>query len=255
MKGDQKVPWAKVHDYLLRVEACTTAGDFMLTACREMETLIPFDAAAAVFSAVDGSYLAGVGVPAAAAAAYNGYYRMRQPVCPPGQSMPNGRWERVFGPVIDWRRHEGLEFAVDFMMRNGWVKSLQRDFPGRRITLAIQRSRRSRGFTEAEARTLAVLGGHLVNLFTFLSGRRDQPDTALSADGIAERFRVLSHREAELCALLARRMSTWEMASVLFVSPRTVEKHIENVFEKLAVCSREQVRNLLGAQSPAAAMR
>ncbi len=67
-----------------------------------------------------------------------------------------------------------------------------------------------------------------------------------SARGIAERFRSLSRREAEVCSLVARRLSTAEIAAFLFISPRTVEKHVEMIFDKLDARSREQLRWRLG---------
>ncbi len=67
---------------------------------------------------------------------------------------------------------------------------------------------------------------------------------------IAARFPQLSYREAEVCSLVARRLSTSEIARCLAVRPRTVEKHLENVFSKLDVQSREQLRFHLGVIPP-----
>ncbi len=71
-------------------------------------------------------------------------------------------------------------------------------------------------------------------------------DPAISTQAISERFRSLSRREAEVCSLVARGLSTAEIASCLFISPRTVEKHIEIIFDKLDARSREQLRWRLG---------
>ena len=83
------------------------------------------------------------------------------------------------------------------------------------------------------------------------SDRRNVADgPTLTARGIAESFRSLSAREAEVCALLARRLKTAEIATCLFVSPRTVEKHVESIFSKLDVRSRDQLRWRLGIRLP-----
>lgn len=67
---------------------------------------------------------------------------------------------------------------------------------------------------------------------------------------ISSKFRDLTSREAEMCSLLARRLSTAEIAACLLISPRTVEKHIEGVFKKLKVRTREQLRRKLSAHAP-----
>ena len=247
MKSQGKVPWQKVHDYLLRVESCQTIHEFMFTACAEVQKLIPFDATAGIFSIYDGRYLDGIGAPESVNALYNNYYRTRQPACLSGKLKLEEHWDVLFGPRINWHEHKDLEYAVDFMIPNGFCKSLAKPSQGQQITLAIQRSRLSRDFIEAEVAILELLNHHLNNFNKLLDRTRDSPDSYLSAQGIAERFHALSRREAELCSLLARRLDTAEIAASLFVSHRTVEKHIENIFEKLEVRSRDQLRQKLGA--------
>ena len=73
------------------------------------------------------------------------------------------------------------------------------------------------------------------------------------AIGKADRFYWLSPREVEICSLLARRLTTEEIATTLVISRRTVEKHVENIFEKLGVRSREQLRWVVAAMPPAEA--
>jgi DNA-binding CsgD family transcriptional regulator len=48
-------------------------------------------------------------------------------------------------------------------------------------------------------------------------------------------------REAEVLALLAEGRSTREIAARLYVSPKTVERHIANLAAKLGVGSRSQL--------------
>ena len=52
---------------------------------------------------------------------------------------------------------------------------------------------------------------------------------------------ALSERELEVVALLAQGLGNRAIADRLFVSPRTIEKHIEHVMDKLGVGSRAQV--------------
>jgi DNA-binding CsgD family transcriptional regulator len=73
---------------------------------------------------------------------------------------------------------------------------------------------------------------------------------SLNPEAIAKEFPSLSAREAQLCSLVVLRLSTSEIAAHLSISRRTVEKHLENVFVKLGVQSREQLRLRLGVLPP-----
>lgn len=49
----------------------------------------------------------------------------------------------------------------------------------------------------------------------------------------------LTRRQAEILRLLAAERGTGEIADALFISPRTVRKHLEHIYERLGVHSRE----------------
>jgi DNA-binding CsgD family transcriptional regulator len=48
----------------------------------------------------------------------------------------------------------------------------------------------------------------------------------------------LTGREVEVLRLLARGLTNKEMASALFISPKTVSRHIENIYTKIGVSNR-----------------
>ncbi|MFJ9785970.1 LuxR C-terminal-related transcriptional regulator [Amycolatopsis sp. NPDC101161] len=64
---------------------------------------------------------------------------------------------------------------------------------------------------------------------------------------------VLTLREREVADLVARGASNRDVASALFVSPRTVELHLTNVYRKLAVDSRAELAAALRASAGPAA--
>jgi DNA-binding CsgD family transcriptional regulator len=49
---------------------------------------------------------------------------------------------------------------------------------------------------------------------------------------------ALSRREVEVLLLITRGMSTQEVAQRLFLSPKTVDHHIQHIYTKIGVSSR-----------------
>jgi DNA-binding CsgD family transcriptional regulator len=253
-----KVPWRKVHNYLLQVESCETIGEFMHTACVEVEKLIHFDAAAGIWSAKNATCLEVVGPTESVQKSYHTYYRIRQLAQLFGESKRLDQWDFPSVQVIRWRTHRKLKYGVDFMIPGGLSGSFRdtqvlpfpplAELPEQQIVLAIFRTRSAPDFTGTDGEILDVVNQHIRKLFAVLNRKADFPGPALSVHAIQERFRSLSQREAELCCLLARRLNTAEIAEGLFISRRTVEKHIDNIFDKLNIRSRAQLRNMVGTQ-------
>ena len=67
--------------------------------------------------------------------------------------------------------------------------------------------------------------------------------------GATERL-GLTPREAEVAGLLARRLTSREIADRLSISPHTVRRHTERVLAKLGVRSRRDVEDVLGCPDP-----
>jgi DNA-binding CsgD family transcriptional regulator len=60
-------------------------------------------------------------------------------------------------------------------------------------------------------------------------------------DGAVERPSVLTPRECEVAVLVARGLTNREMASRLSIAERTVETHLEHIFDKLGAQARSEV--------------
>jgi len=57
----------------------------------------------------------------------------------------------------------------------------------------------------------------------------------------AEQFGGLTEREREVAALIVQGKTNREIAEILVVNYRTIEKHIENILSKLGFASRAQI--------------
>lgn len=55
----------------------------------------------------------------------------------------------------------------------------------------------------------------------------------------------LTRRETEVAILVIKHMSNAEIASELYISETTVKKHVSNIFSKLNISKREQIRDLI----------
>ena len=63
-----------------------------------------------------------------------------------------------------------------------------------------------------------------------------------------ERLDRLTAREREIAEMLASGTSNSEIASTLFVSQKTVERHVSNIFIKLGARNRAEVAALVGRE-------
>jgi len=244
-----RLPWLRIHEYLLAVGSCKTLEQFLATADKEVSRLIPFEFAA-IQRVGDVWCMYALGIPDSVIVSYNNYYRARQPAMLATDKEHIDPAFVLTNHVVDWRRYGRWEYAADFMLPNGLIKSITNFRPGQQITLSAHRSRLSLDYTETEVATLGILNEHL-NIYWSLLTRIEKADGRRipTESEIAERFSILSPREAQVCSLLAQRLSTKEIAAVLFVSSRTVEGHVESVFNKLAVRSREQLRERMEGHS------
>jgi DNA-binding CsgD family transcriptional regulator len=97
--------------------------------------------------------------------------------------------------------------------------------PGRARSIYLERS--GKNYTNRELTLLSLLRRHLVRMRANAAFRRRMNG-----------YRGLTAREAEVLGWIARGRTNGDIARLLFISPHTVRKHIENIFEKLDVRTR-----------------
>jgi DNA-binding CsgD family transcriptional regulator len=132
---------------------------------------------------------------------------------------------------VVWRPH-GIDDALRM-----WLPAP----PGRSRSVYLERS--GKDYTDRERTLFALLRPQLDRMRVNAESRRRM-------DGI----RGLTRRESEVVGWVARGMTNVEIAAALFISPQTVRKHLENVFEKLGVRTRTAAaayaRSALTADAP-----
>jgi DNA-binding CsgD family transcriptional regulator len=65
----------------------------------------------------------------------------------------------------------------------------------------------------------------------------------------------LTAQEAQIARLARDGLSNPEIGARLFLSPRTIQYHLGNVFAKLGITTRSQLRSILPPSPDAAALR
>jgi len=71
---------------------------------------------------------------------------------------------------------------------------------------------------------------------------RASGETARRRQGDDDMRQQLTPQERQIAVLVAEGASNKEVAAQLYLSPRTVDAHLRNVFAKLGIASRGQLR-------------
>lgn len=142
--------------------------------------------------------------------------------------------------TVNWNHYQQFEFTTDFVKPLGFKHScggLLLGPPDNIVHFTVHRSPCKSGFTEQEQLIMNILFPHLKNLFNYLNIISGLKMENIDAAGC----RLLSKREAEIATLLCKRLNAAEIATLLLISPRTVERHIINIYEKMKVRNRREL--------------
>lgn len=118
-------------------------------------------------------------------------------------------------------------------------------FRGNRVgTLNLARAVGARDFDERERELLRLVTPHFVQALAaaeMTTAREQSAVLPLATLG-------LTKREAEVARWIARGRTNPEIAKILDMAPRTVEKHVENILVKLGVENRTAAAMMIGGR-------
>lgn len=126
----------------------------------------------------------------------------------------------------------------------GYVAALPLGADGHRLVrLELRRSQRD--FSERDRERLQLLQPHLAYLYRQCSAGAAPPPIVVGAPRPARAAqdgggapRLLTPREVDVMRWLACGKTDADIAALLAISPRTVHKHLEHIYEKLGVETR-----------------
>jgi DNA-binding CsgD family transcriptional regulator len=125
----------------------------------------------------------------------------------------------------DWFRPAGIEYELEVAIPSRLEHTK---------TFLFDDARHD--FGERERALLNLLQPHLVQLDRTAALRRQVEATPVDRD--AGRLGGLTAREREVLTLVGDGLRNAEIAEALWVSPATVRKHLENIYDKLGVHTR-----------------
>ena len=126
------------------------------------------------------------------------------------------------GLYADFYRKLGLRREISFTVACG-----------RDTVLAIGMNRTSSNFTDRELELLRLVAPYIV-----LAHRGLERADAFRRGSLAAVDHILTRREREVLAIAATGNTNIEIGRILGISARTVQKHLENAYRKLAVHRR-----------------
>jgi len=230
------LPWSRINDFLIEIGAVTNINEFCRRILTGLAELVPFDNNAVfVISNPTGFSSHATFVESVKwSELYNNYYCRLQPEEPDTKVV-----------ISDWIHLPDTEYIVDFLFPQGigCTVSVSRIGSNNAFMggLALHRSKKSSCFTQQDISVLGVIEPHLSNYFAIHALLSTYDEQLPDAAAIASDYKCLTHREAEVAALLCHRFSTGMIASRLLISNLTVYRHIANIFEKLMVFSRDEL--------------
>ncbi len=250
MARSRSLPWRRLWDLVSDCSEQRDLGSLLRCVVRQIPRVVACDHAAVVVTDSDGPggklriSLEQNGVPPEAVGPYCSYYFYRDTA-----RLSLGPADDIF--QVDWRSdaYGRGEFARDFihgLMKIDMSAGIPIMDPDGRGGMCLIIARTGRDALSAQEESiLRDLRPTLVNLYVMHRRLETLAPRGFCAAELSETGSMLSCREAEIAALLCRRLSVSEIADALDISRRTVESHVQHIYMKLDVSSRKELVNAM----------
>jgi DNA-binding CsgD family transcriptional regulator len=237
------IPWKRILDYLGEVGAERDVQSLCWRALVALDGLVPSDGGVLHMTNDARDILPGSRIyrfPQDVFQEYVSYYMYQDP----GRlGYPRG----IRAAGVSWLRDFGHSEIVDDYLNPIGMRSsggvFLYDAAGRLFAFANIHRSSPRGFSQDEITTLTAAQAHVTNLVAAYTAT-SALDAYTPAE-LAESHRLLSPREAEVARLVCRRLSASQIGSVLHISPRTVEQHVQRIYGKLGVHGKHELLRVL----------
>jgi DNA-binding CsgD family transcriptional regulator len=115
------------------------------------------------------------------------------------------------------------------------------DSCGHRFLVSFVLNRSKRGFSDRDRACLEIIRPHLGNLYRLSVAANRASDAPAPAQSIVRSAALalpLTARERDVLHWLAAGKTDRDIAAILCISPRTVHKHLQRIYDKLGVETR-----------------
>lgn len=237
MSAEYQTPWQKIHEYLLEVQSVDTMPEFRRTALASLEKVLPGDTARTWIDIPKARVVEAVNLSASAILQLNDYYISQALVLSQQAALNTG--------TIDLEDHSGSELVEDFCRPNDIRYAFGLVPSNASVQISIAYPWAPRSFIH-ESHTTGIINQHLNLLYKRLraaeaNGKAVSWLYSRVPGAFAERWH-LTKRETEVLDLLLHGYSASDVALKLFISRRTVEKHVFNIYAKTGAQNRRDLR-------------
>jgi DNA-binding CsgD family transcriptional regulator len=231
--------YKRIYDFLLLVGNERNPGALCRSFVREITKLVPFDKSAFHLIGPDLTIRESEApeTPLKSTTEYIEYYSRID--CLKQQTAPDSRVM-----FANWDVYRNTEYVTDFLAPLKIKFSavlIFRDWLGRPAASIALNREGNPGFSQRDLAVLQTIQPQIENLFANLTVCASINTENFNRSDWMIRCPVLTGREAEVAALLCRRLKRAEISVLLSISPRTVQKHIENIYTKLRISSRAEL--------------
>jgi len=154
----------------------------------------------------------------------------------------------LLGPV-SWKNYRNTEYDTDFNRPHNIGHSFACGFknPGNNSihVIALTRSRRSKPFSQKDTYNFRLLTRLFTNLYYKMYASSSDLEKSIRRVNMLPGMIPFSCRETEICTLLCKQYTSREIAELLSISPRTVERHCVHIYFKMNVKNRNELLNLI----------